>query len=45
MNVDLKKSKPIFIDLKDNLVYDVKSVKSNNPVVIGKVYENKIVKI
>ena len=45
MNVDLKKSKPIFIDLKDNLVYDVKSIKSNNPVVIGKVYENKIVKI
>ena len=45
MNVNLKKSKPIYIDLKDGLVYDVKSIKSNNPIVIGKVYENKIVRI
>ena len=44
MNVDLKKSKPIYIDLKSNLIYDVKSIKTNNPIVIGKVYENKIIK-
>mgnify|MGYP001358988173 CR=1 FL=1 len=45
VDIDLKKSKPIYIDLVNNLVYDVKSIKMNNPIIIGKVNENKIIKI
>ena len=47
VKIDLEKVKTIllYIDVDEKLVYDAKSVQQNNPIVIGKIKNNKIVKI
>jgi len=47
IKIDLKesKAKPLLIDINTNLVYDVNSIKTNNPIIIGKISNNKLVKV
>ena len=47
IKIDLKKVKaiPLLIDINENLVYDKKSINMNNPIIIGKIINNKIVKV
>jgi hypothetical protein len=47
IKIDLKesKAKPLLIDIDTNLVYDVNSIKTNNPIIIGKISNNKLVKV
>ena len=44
INIEIKKAKPIYID-DDGLIYDKKSIESNNPIVIAKMKNGKIVKV
>ena len=39
------KAKPLLIDINTNLVYDVNSIKTDNPIIIGKISNNKLVKV
>ena len=43
--IDPKKAKAIYIDTENNFVYDSKSIKTPNPIVLGKIKKNKLVKI
>ena len=47
IKIDLKdtKAKPLLIDIITNLVYDHNSIKTNNPIIIGKISNNKLVKV
>ena len=47
VKIDLEKVKTVllYIDVDEKLVYDAKSVQQNNPIVIGKIKNNKIVKV
>lgn len=43
-NVNVKKAKQVYIDLNTHNVYDAKTIKTSNPIIIGKVKDNKLVK-
>ena len=44
VDLNIKKAKPIYID-NEGLIYDKKSIESNNPIVIAKMKNGKIIKV
>ena len=44
INIEIKKAKPVYID-DEGLIYDKKSVESNNPLVIAKIKNGKLTKV
>ena len=45
INLKKVKAKPLLIDINTHLVYDINSIKTNNPIIIGKILNNKLVKV
>ena len=43
-NINIKKAKQVYIDLNTHNVYDAKTIKTSNPIIIGKIKDNKLVK-
>ena len=45
VDVNSKKAKAIYIDTLSDMVYDAKSIKTQNPIIIGKIKNNSLVKL